>query len=329
MCNEITIKNGLQAVLTYHKERAAMESLFIGLPDGSSSLIKSLITLADPVTGIVGDISYNELARILTINQAPGRKNSGTPTKQAIRNHIKSIERECGEYFKVISEGQKLQFLFPEFPKIFNKIFENREVNIDATLSKTLENTEQNNVSSLQANTEVNIERNTPTNAVKNNIIYINNNKQTNTDMIFSGKKAIADDFYPDAETIEIALAKGYANVIEPSQIAAFIKHNKTNKTQWADYNPVYFRWLERHAEYQAQQKQKAQGQLRSNRNERRTYQKPTQRTALDQVSEHHGISCDSLWDIPNNRCQENNSIEGRLINAVDEANSNLWAALC
>jgi len=147
--------------------------------------------------------------------------------------------------------------------------------------------------------------------------------------MIFSAKKAIADDFYPDEETIEIAQEKGYANVIDPSEIAAFIKHNKTNKTQWADYNPVYFRWLERHAEYQAQQKQKTQGQLRSNRNERRTHQKPTQQTALAQVSEHHVISCESLWDTPNNRRQEHDFIEGRLINVVDETNSNLWAALC
>ena len=314
----------------YNRARLDTLAPFIGFPYAHVLLVSSLISLADPETGRVYNTSYNELAEKLTVKPAPGRKDSGTPTKQTIRNYIKSIERECGDYFKVISEGQSLQFIFPELPRIFSEIFENREVNTDVTLPETFAHNEQNDVLDKHDNTEVNIEPNTPLNAVKN-IIYINNNKQTNTnpEMIFSAKKAIADDFYPDEETIEIAQAKGYANVIDPSEIVAFIKHNKTNNTQWADYNPVYFRWLERHAEYQEQQKQKTQGQLRSNRNERRTYQKPTQQTALSQVSEHHGISCESLWDMPNNRFQENDFIEGRLINAVDETNSNLWTTLC
>lgn len=309
----------------YNKARIEVESPFIGSPYGPALLVKSLITLADPGTGIVKGITYQKIASIMTINPAPGRKDSGAPTKQTIRNYIKSIERECSEYFKVISEGQNLQFIFPELPKIFSKFFEDREVNTVAEATKNQCSTEQNIGFDEKVNTEVN----TPDFAVKNNIINININKQTNTNpgLIFSCKKTIADNFYPDAETIEIALAKGYVNVIDVSEIAAFIHHNKTNKTQWADFNPIYIRWLERKEEYLKQQKQKVQKQLRSNCNERRIHKKTTQQSALQRVSELHGISCDSLWDSPSPGNSATDFAKGRLIEAVDETNSTVWTA--
>lgn len=63
----------------YNKYIIEVEKAFIGQPYASLLIIKSLITLADTSNGIVNNISYNELAKLLTINPAPGRKNSGTP----------------------------------------------------------------------------------------------------------------------------------------------------------------------------------------------------------------------------------------------------------
>lgn len=249
----------MDVIIRYNKAIIEIESPFTSIPYAQALLVKLLITRADPATGIVNCISYNELAKLLTINPAPGRKESGTPTKQTIRNYIKSIERECGDYFKVISEGQSLKFLFSEMPKIFSQLFDNRKVNTVVNSRNALEKTGGNDFLKGEANTELNTEANTPNDAVKK-FIYINKTKQTkqnnsNTAVIFSTKKSIADDFYPDAETIEIALSKGYSNVIEPEEIKAFIKHNTTHQTQWADFNPVFLCWLERNAEYQAQQK--------------------------------------------------------------------------
>ena len=158
MCNETSIKNKLEAIVSFNKARLDVERPFIGCPYGPALLIKSLINLADPETGIVCDVSYHDLAKLLEINPAPGRKESGTPSKQTIRNYVKSIERECGEHFKVISKGQSLKFLFPELPKAFSKIFENTEVNILINSMNTDENINENIVFDAGVNTELNID---------------------------------------------------------------------------------------------------------------------------------------------------------------------------
>lgn len=316
----------MNEIIRYNKARIDIENRFLGLRYEHTTLIKSLITRADPSTGVVSDITYNELARILTIHPAPGRKDSGTPTKQTIRNYIKCIERECGEYFQIISEDQKLQFLFSELPKIFK----NREVNTDATRPETIVPSEQNNVSDQQDTIEVNIERNTPITAVKN-INITNSNKQTQTasNDFSCSKKQIGDDFYPNAKTIEMALSMGLTKVTDFMEIQAFIKHNKKLNTQWADFNPVFITWLERDAQYIQKQQQKAQGQLRSHHNERGTNQSTLNQTALERVSQQHGISIESLWGNPSSELNSCEFIEGTLVLPMDEADCNLRAAFC
>ena len=129
MCGQ-TFANNIQHInVLFQKERIKLESFFAGLPITSGLLIKSLITLADPTTGIVNNTSYYELAKFLTINPAPGRKDSGTPTKQTIRNYIQLVAAVCGDHFKVITEGQTLQFLFPDIPKLFNNALKSIDVN--------------------------------------------------------------------------------------------------------------------------------------------------------------------------------------------------------
>ncbi len=236
-------------IIKYNKARIEVESVFSGLPHAHTTLIKSLITLANPVTGIVSDITYNDLTKIASVNLAPGRKDGGTPSKQTIRNYIKSIERECGEYFKVISEGQKLQFLFPELPKIYNEVFGTQEVNTEVNLSKTVAHTEQNNFLDKQNDTEINIELNTASEPVKNIIFNnINNNNNNN-------KQSISENFTPNTETLARAEALGYSNASDFSEIQAFIDYNKATGSQFVDFNPIYLRWLAKSVERQ-QQKQ-------------------------------------------------------------------------
>ncbi|MFT4058920.1 MAG: hypothetical protein QM652_05165 [Legionella sp.] len=274
-------------VIKYNKARQLIESRFKGIPHPHSTLIKSLLSLADPFTGIAKDISYIDLAKILTVKKAPGRKDSGTPTKQTIRNYIKSIEHECGDHFKVISEGQSLQFLFPDLPKIFNKICENREVNTELNLSETIVHNEKNTLLDKKDDIEVN----TPTHTVKNNN-YINN-KQTNNKQV---KVPISDNFYPDAETISIAEAKGYLHATNPAEIQAFIQHNKINNTQWADFNPIFLRWLARKSEYEAKHLRNKKNFLRNNYDECRANTLHTQSSAISKLCAHYGITSPLSW---------------------------------
>lgn len=236
----------LKGLDNLYKAVDLIEAPFQGQPYGPMLLIKKLISLADPKTGIVNNVSYNKLSLSLAIKPSPGRKDSGTPTKQTIRNYIKSLEREYPEFFKVISEGQKLKFLFPEVPRIFSKIFENTEVYTDAIQVETVAYIDQNNVSHHKINTEVNIELNTASEPVKNIIFNnINNNKQS-----------VNENFLPNAKTIARAEALGYSNASDASEIQAFIDFNRAIGSQFADFNPIYLLWLAKSIERQNKKEQ-------------------------------------------------------------------------
>lgn len=123
-----------------------------------------------------------------------------------------------------------------------------------------------------------------------------------------------------------MAFSMGLTKVTDKEEIQAFIKHNKKQNTLWADFNPVFINWLERDAQYMQKQLQKAQGQLRSHHNERGTNQSTLNQTALERVSEHHGISIDSLWDTSGNELNSGSFIEGTLVQPLDEADCNIRA---
>lgn len=314
----------------YINARKQIEKKFQLLPYGPRLIIYELLNLANPFTGIVSDISYRDLSRSLEIKTAPGRINSGVPSKQTIRNFIKSIEHECGEYFQVITEGQNLKFIFPEVPKIYDQLIRRKEFNTDLNSPKSLIDSDREGDLEAKSNVEVNREANTLKNSAKNiNIFNItNSNKQTQTasNDFSRSKKPICDDFYPNTKTIEMAFSMGLTKVTDKEEIQAFIKHNKKQNTLWADFNPVFINWLERDAQYIQKQLQKAQGQLRSHHNERGINQSTLNQTALERVSEHHGISIDSLWDTSGSELNSGAFIEGTLVQPLDEADRNIRA---
>ncbi|HFD2283861.1 TPA: hypothetical protein ACF2PY_000959 [Legionella pneumophila] len=167
----------------YINARKQIEKKFQLLPYGPRLIIYELLNLANPLTGIVSDISYRDLSKALEIKSAPGRINSGIPSKQTIRNFIKSIEHECGEYFKVITEGQNLKFMFPEAPQIYNQLIRKKEVNTDLNSPKSLMDSDIEGKLEVQSNIEVNREANTLKSPAKNIKIFniTNSNKQTQT----------------------------------------------------------------------------------------------------------------------------------------------------
>lgn len=280
----------IENLIRYKHEINKIEFCFKGLPYANLVLIKSLVSAADPLTGIVTGLSYHDLASLLTVNPAPGRKDTGTPSKQTIRNYIKAIERECGDYFKVISEGQNLQFLFPEIPKIFSKVFENREVNTQVNPPKLLENTEPNGCFEEGFNTELNTEANTPSRPLKklfilNNNTNNNNNKPKAVEHKLS-KQPIAADFYPNPKTLERAIASGYSFAVDAEVIQAFIDKNTSWGSEFADFNPIYLSFLAQHKARTAQKQIKPSqtNRTRSATNERTPTKINSYDAAMDQV---------------------------------------------
>lgn len=313
----------MKQIKKYNEARQAIESRFVGLPHAHASLIKSLINMVDSTSGIVSDISYADLSQLLAIEPAPGRKNTGTPNKQTIRNYIKSIERDCGAYFKVISDGQTLRFLFPELPKIFSDVFKNTEVNRDLNSYQFVDNIEENSNYDEEYNTHLNTEVNTPDLAVKNiNIINILTNKHN--------KQPIQPDFYPSEETIATAINHGFLAATDLTEIQKFIKYNQDNNCLWADFNPVFLCWLERDSQYRQtkQQKQPHPKNIRSNTNERSSPKNNSYAAAMEAVINDNRDAC-----APSELFQTCSIIEGPSespahIVALDSINRHLRPAL-
>ncbi|AGH55386.1 hypothetical protein [Legionella pneumophila] len=329
------MKLTIEVLLKFNAAKNEMDNTFSGLLHVHTTLIKSLITLANPLTGIVTGITYRDIADLLTVSRAPGRTESGSPQKETIRSYLRSIEKQCPEDFKVISEGQKLQFQFPKLPGIYAAFIEESEVyteySDEQSMSKPSDKTKKSNELGPLQDTPEYTDLYTDDSAVKNNNIFniTNSNKQTQTASYYfsCSKKQISDDFYPNTKTIELALSMGLTKVTDFTEIQAFIKHNKKLNTQWADFNPVFITWLERDAQYMQKQQQKAQG-LRSNHNERGTNKSSINPTALEQVSQQHGISIESLWGTSGNELNSSAFIEGTLVEPMDEVDCNLRTTL-
>jgi len=324
----------------YNQSRLAIEAKFSGLPHTHTTLIKSMITLADPATGIVSNISYNYLGKLLTVNSAPGRKDTGTPEKPVIRSYLRTIEKQCGEHFEILSEHQQLKFRFPHLPAIYA---EHLDISTDvSTLNRPQETIQRPLIDtrlpahfgqglSAEESTEVSTEQYTPAKLVKN-IFILNKNKHNKQTNIADGavefskhqKRLIHANFYPTPNTITTALSMGLTKVTDTEEIQSFIQHNTTQRTQWADFNPVFITWLEREVLYTQQKQRTLSKSTGSYAHERYQHQVAPKQTALERISQHHGIAISSLWDAHTRTLPSGESVTSRFVMSMDEAHRDL-----
>lgn len=241
-------------LVCYNKARLEIESAFNGLPHVHTTLIKSLITRADPETGIVENLSYREIAEFLAIYHAPGRRGAGIPKKDTIRSYFRTIAENHPEDFKLVSQGQKFKCQFPKMPATYAHFFAPEKVDTGSSNqgdTGQVQKESDTDASCQGASNPFNTSE-LPTEArpeapVKN----INNNKITNNNNYSQYRerlKAISVDFVPSPETIAKAIALGYSDAGNLEDIQAFIRYNQDIGSRFADYNPIYLRWLSRTA---------------------------------------------------------------------------------
>ena len=300
---------------------------FHGLPHTNLILLKFLITKANYKTGRVDIITYNELCKQLTVNPQSGRKASGTPSKQAVRNFIKTIATECPEHFRVISEGKSLKFIFPQLPKILQSAFDNTEHDTDHDTSKSGSNT----VSACTLGNKVNIQLNTEVNTKSpNEELYINNktNNKTQSSASTASKQPIAPDFYPNAQTLSRALASGYGFAEDPKLIQEFIDKNTAWGSTFADFNPIYLTFLARHAE-RLQVSTLSKPHTRSSNSERTSSKVNSYDSALDEVRRNNAEACtpseSNLFPRPKVIWSEPTTC----VMGLGRVNEDLWATVC
>ena len=321
----------IKQVEQYNNARTEIESLFNGLPHAPVRLVNVLLTKASAETGIVENTTYFDLASLLTVDAAPGRKDSGTPQKQTIRSYLRTIENQCGDHFQVISDGQKLKIKFPTLPGIYAAHLKSTEEYTDSTTtsytSKVLINTDENDVidepENIDQYTQPYTEEYTPAiNACEHtrlNIKTLTNktNKQTSTVIFSETRQPINPNFYPSAETIATALSRGHSTVTDEDQIKNFILFNQSISSRWASFEPLYLRWLECD-----NGSKKTKKQQRSDYNGRSSN---TNRTVKQTMEDVYRYNSDAIAP-GSTRTTAGVCIEGEYIVAVDTDESNLRA---
>ena len=265
--------------------RVEFESYFKDIPLVPRLLAYALITRANLTAGTVENITYRDLAVLLTVSQASGRKDAGTPQKQTIRSYLRTIETQCGEHFKIISDGQSLKFHFPTLPAIYASHFKREEVYTPLSMGKytpeTLINTDQDASNDDEVGTEEYTEEYTDLytpegeqalNACEHACAKIkttkpnnNNSKQILDELPGEIKKPIPDDFKPSQAMIDNAMVLGLPKVTDSSELNKFIIFNKSSGSRWANWDYVFLNWLMRDAE--REQAKKASEQKQANHN--------------------------------------------------------------
>ncbi len=268
MSSSIFLYDYLAEVAKYNDARTAIEACFEGLPHAISRLVNLLITRANPESGIVENITYSDLASTLTVNAAPGRKDSGTPQKQTIRSYLRTIQSQCGDHFKIISDGQALKIQLPTLPAIYASHFESTEVYTDKNkvfyTATTPTKIEGKPIFEDEFNTEEYTEPYTadlvaPINAHAIKPNFQPNNNNSVSEELVGIKKPISDDFYPSQFAIDKALSLGFSKATDPDELRKFILFNQANGSIWRNYDYVFIMWAQSVLEREKAQKAKAE----------------------------------------------------------------------
>lgn len=241
----------------YHLARLELESRFSGLPHAHFALISRLLSRANPNTGIIDDLTYQDLGGLLTVSAAPGRKDTGVPSKSTLRSILRTIESACENNFKVVSEGQQLIIQITALPHIYAKheLIQEQisdqfvDLNLSNGLDKSSKTDENRCVQISDQITEQSTEVSTVLLPVKNITKTNLNKQQTNItgDGCFQvAKQPIRDDFYPSPETISEAISRGFIKVTDITEIQKFVAYNQQQNNRWQDFNPIFIKWLER-----------------------------------------------------------------------------------
>ncbi|MDP3562422.1 MAG: Vir protein [Legionellaceae bacterium] len=241
----------------YHLARLELESRFSGLPHAHFALISRLLSRANPNTGIIDDLTYQDLGGLLTVSAAPGRKDTGVPSKSTLRSILRTIESACENNFKVVSEGQQLIIQITALPHIYAKheLIQEQisDQFVDLNLSNGLDKSRKIDGNRCVQISDQITEQSTEVSAVLlpvKNITKTNLNKQqtniTGDGCFQVAKQPIRDDFYPSPETISEALSRGFIKVTDTTEIQKFIAYNQQQHNRWQDFNPIFIKWLER-----------------------------------------------------------------------------------
>ena len=273
-------------MMNFQKEvLSVFKSTLYGLPSFCRLVMHEIFEYTDFQSGTLSISSLDLLARTnFHVDPLRGRAKEEI-TGDTIRNALRAIKKARPDHFIFSTVNQRIVIEMPFIRELY-ELFHNEKPKLPAVLAadvaevKThapLEDLGYSNpllageldtiLAAASSSTTINAH-------VKEK--PLTNNKQTNPEGVSFAelKQPIRRDFYPNAETIELALSHGYVNVTNPIEIKRFITYNLASSTRWADYNPVFICWLERAHENQKSTEPLSTTQPpRKNADERTPYQ--------------------------------------------------------
>lgn len=274
----------------------AIKSKLAGLPSFCRLTIYELLSYCDYESGIISISTLDEVARNdFQVVVSPGRKKEEI-NGDTLRNAFRTIKKAKPDQFIFSMVNQRIVIEMPFIRELYESFYgKSQEVAADvdvyAARPTTLSSIDEGACFEHELiGEDVTDVAAASFGSIKDINNKTNKNKLTNFGNHFftalpNTKQPINPNFYPDAETIAKALSLGFERVNDADEIAAFIEHNQSRNTQWANFNPVYLQWLSRGAEYKKRQQQLTEQRSKQDgyRNAR-TYQ--SRKTPLELVIE-------------------------------------------
>ena len=312
---------------------SALKINVTGLPSFCRLVIYELLEDCDYTSGTISVGTLDELAHSFYVSPSPGRKKE-IINGNTIRNAFRTIKKAKPDAFKFTTVNQRIIIEMPFIRELYQEFYSQpREVAAVDLSDLNTPTTIATYDESCVFPDDLGREDVTDFAAASFSHIDITKNKNKQNKLTGHGelkwiKKSISPDFSPSSETIEAALAKGFTNVLNPEELQKFINHNLTHNTQWADFNPVFLKWLERAQAYnETKQSIHKSTTSRSKRSEC-FHEDNTYPAFMREVLEANK----DAW-VPNQRCSAFTD-DGASYNhetyemAMDSTNEHIWATV-
>ena len=254
--------------------RAYKEKL-VGLPSFCRLVMLEIFEDCDYQSGTISINSLDQLAKDnFQVDHLCGRQRE-VINGNTIRNAFRAIKKAKPGYFKFTTVNQRIVIDMPFLRELHHSIYGEIkkvaavlavQVDVATTLvqssrSADFEPISTGDVAGELAAASLHEAYNVRTYACAKIKTNFKTNKQTNKqtnarcEPFAELKKPIPRDFYPNQQTIELALSQGFLKATSDLEIKRFIMYNQASATLWADYNPVFLHWLERDHARNAEQK--------------------------------------------------------------------------
>ena len=238
----------------------AIKSNLAGLPSFCRLTIYDLLSYCDYALGIISISTLDEVARNdFQVMPSPGRKKEEI-NSETLRNAFRAIKKAKPDQFIFSMVNQRIVIEMPFVRELYEQFHGKSQgvAAVDATeVARPASLVNTDDLADLKV-TLVGEDAMDVAAATFSSNKDINNKQNNNNSKLpdfYQPKLPISSTFFPSKETLSRAVALGFDNADLLTEIQSFIDHNKAIGSAFADYNPIYIKWLSQSSLRQKQTK--------------------------------------------------------------------------